>query len=42
MDKEINKYKIKEKYPFKLDTFIEKLENNIKKEINGSKSDVNR
>lgn len=42
MESKLNKYKIKQKYTAKLDTFIEELENNIKKEINGSKSDINR
>jgi hypothetical protein len=35
----INKYKLKEQYPTKLDLFIEDLDNNTKKEIeNGSNS----
>jgi|TARA_R110000787_G_scaffold4453_1_gene17018 hypothetical protein len=36
----INIYKLKEQYPIQLDTFIEKLDNNIKKDIeNGCNTD---
>ena len=42
MENKLNKYKIKQRYNTKLDAFIDELENNIKKEINGSKSDIDR
>ena len=41
MKKQINKYKLKEQYSTKLDSFIKDLDVNIKKEINNG-SNINK